>query len=59
MMNLLKINPFRELEEVSRRFKSYLRAVSITRRNRLRDIDYSGLNAAIRRYKQEKHLLGK
>lgn len=52
MMNLLKWNPFWKLEEVFKRFKSYLLAISILRRSRSRNIDYTGLNAALRRYKQ-------
>jgi len=54
-MNLVKWSPFVDMEGVSSRFKSYLRAISIPRLGRSRDVDYTGLNAALRRYEQDKH----
>jgi len=54
-MNLIKWDPFVEVEEISNRFKTYFRAISIPRLGRPRDVDYAGLNAALRRYEQDKH----
>ena len=55
-MNLLKWDPYMELQRIINRFKSYLRSIPIPRLGRSRDIDYSGLNAALRRYEQDSTL---
>ncbi|MDO8810984.1 MAG: hypothetical protein Q7J38_03010 [Gallionella sp.] len=55
-MNLLEWDLYVVLKELSNRFISYLRAISIPPLCRSRDIDYSGLNAALRRYEQDSTL---
>lgn len=55
MMNLLKRSLFSKLEKVFNCFRSCLQAISIQRRGRLHDVDYTGLNAALRRYEQGRH----
>lgn len=51
-MNLLKCNLSAEPQGIFSRLKSCLRALSIPFPNRPPDIDYAGLNAALRRYEQ-------
>jgi len=54
-MNLFNWDHSVELKEISKRFKSCLRAISISRLDRSRDVDYAGLNAALRRYEHDRH----
>ena len=52
-MHLLQWDPCVELKKISNHLKSYLRANSIPPLDKSRGVDYTGLNAALRRYEQD------
>ena len=52
-MHLLQWEPCVELKKMSDRLKSYLRANPLPNLGKSRGVDYSGLNAALRRYEQD------
>jgi len=53
MTNLLQWDSLRKLEKISRRFKQYLRAISISHWRKPQHAGHDGIDAAMRRHKQE------
>lgn len=52
-MNLLQWNPCVELKGISSRVRSCIQEIPIPLLKKPQEIDYTGLNAALRRYEQD------